>query len=78
MAAPLARDQEALVDQLLESQHHRSTRDAELFGEHPAGWQRHRGRDLAVENGGHDRLPDLGLEGLAGLRRDAEKPGPDR
>ena len=77
MAAPLARDQEALVDQLLEGEHHRAARHAELLGQHPAGWQRHRGRDLAVENGGDDRLADLRLQGLAGLGRNAEKAGPD-
>jgi hypothetical protein len=30
--------------------------------------KRHRRRDLAVENGGDDRLADLRLQGLAGIR----------
>ena len=78
MAAPLARDQETLVDELLEGEHHGAARDAELFGEDAAGGKRHRGRDLAVENGGDDRLADLRLQGLPGLRRDAEQSGPNR
>ena len=32
MAAPLARDEEALVDQLLEGEHHRAARHAEFLG----------------------------------------------
>ena len=78
MAAPLARHQEALVDELLEGQHHRAARHAELFGEDAAGGQRHRGRDLAVEDGGDDRLPDLRLQGLPGFRRNPEQSGPYR
>ena len=77
MAAPLARDQEALVDELLERQHDGAARDAELLGQDAAGRQRHRSRDLAVENGGDDRLPDLRLQGLAGFRRNPEQAGPD-
>ena len=77
MAAPLARDQEALVDELLEGEHHRAARNAELLGQDAAGRQRHRGRDLAVEDGRDDRLADLRLQGLAGFRRNAEQAGPD-
>ena len=69
MAAPLARDEEALVDQLLEGEHHRAARNAELFGEDSAGRKRHRGRDLAVEDGGDDCLAYLRLQSLPGLRR---------
>ena len=78
MAAPLARHQEALVDQLLERQHHGAARHAEFFGQDPAGRQRHRGGDLAVEDGGDDRLADLRLQGLAGFRRNPEQAGPYR
>jgi hypothetical protein len=77
MAAPLAGDQEALVDQLLESQHHRAARHAEFLGKHPAGRQRHRRGDLPVEDGGHDRLADLGLQRLSGFCRNPEKSRPD-
>ncbi len=76
MAAPLARDEETLVHQLLEGEHHRAARHAEFFREDAAGRKRHGSRDLAIENGGDDRLADLRLKRLAGLRRDAEKAGP--
>ena len=75
MAAPLARDQETLVDELLESQHDGAARNAEIFGQDSAGRQRHRGRDLPVENGGDDRLADLRLQGLARLREMRKSPG---
>src|SRR5690606_29197350 len=78
MPAPLACNQEALVDELLEGQNDGAACHAQLFREHPAGGQRHGRSDLAVEDGGDDRLPDLRLKGLAGIRRDAEKPRPDR
>ncbi len=77
MAAPLARHQKALVDQLLECEHHGAARHAQFLRQDAAGWQRHGGRDLAVENGGDDRLANLRLQGLAGFGRDAEKAGPN-
>ena len=76
MAAPFARHQETLVDQLLERQHHGAARDAEFFGQDAAGRKRHRSGNLPVEDGGDDRLADLRLQGLARFRRNPEQAGP--
>ncbi|CDX16703.1 hypothetical protein MPL3356_220181 [Mesorhizobium plurifarium] len=76
MAAPLARHQETLVDQLLEGEHHCAAGNPKFFRENSARRQRHRGGDLSVENGRDDRLADLRLEGLAGFSRNPEQTGP--
>ena len=76
MAAPLARHQEALVDQLLEGKHHRAAGNPKFFRQNPAGRQWHRSGDLSVEDGCDDRLANLCLEGLSGFGRNPEQAGP--
>ena len=67
MPAPLPGDKKALIDELLEGEHHCAARDAELLGQDTARRQWHGCRNLPIEDRGDNRLADLSLQGLAGL-----------
>ncbi len=67
VAAALARDQVALVDQRLVGEDHRVAGDAEGLGELAAGGQAAARRKPAVEDRGDQAAAHLGLEAVAAV-----------